>query len=89
MFTRYLDSGRGIDNDRQYTGAGGYEADQVISHTHNIGEGGDRNLDSVATFRAIQSNTDFYNLNIDIKLKPFGGSETRPKNIGKLPLIRY
>jgi hypothetical protein len=47
---------------------------EMPAHTHNVSEIGDSHPDSVATYRAIASNTDGPGgLNIDIKMKPTGG----------------
>jgi hypothetical protein len=89
MFERMADLGRGVDTDRQTPGVGGYQLDELKSHTHKISEGGDRTLDNVNTFRIPTSNTDRTGLSEDFKLLPVGGIETRPKNISKLFLIKY
>lgn len=84
MFERMLDAGRGIDFDRAHNFAGGYEVDELKQHDHDIpGEGGGSlNLQSVVT----NANSDEgYNQ----KTAKTGGSETRPKNTGKLNLIKF
>jgi hypothetical protein len=90
MFERALDLGRGIDIDRNWNYAGGYEKDEIISHDHKSrvksagSEGGSR-----WGWLPGNPNENGSNGQYDINTYKTGGNETRPKNIGKIPLINY
>jgi hypothetical protein len=85
MFDRLLDLGRGLDIDRLHNYAGGYEIDAIKAHTHTIT--GSANT-SFTGFNAVAA------INIGASesggsTNSFGGTETRGKNIGKIPLMYY
>jgi hypothetical protein len=96
MFDRYLDLGRGVDNDRLYNYAGGYEKDALIDHSHPIPRG-DSYTGSSDMVAGIVGGGQHGNRQTDAKTgspkdslgNSIAGSETRSKNIGKIPLIRY
>lgn len=90
MFLRGLDNGRGIDLGRFYNQPGGYEKDEVIAHNHTN-----------ATFNQLLQSTGIYTASVGGDSSPnepdifhsapmnaYGGAETRPKNVGLLPLIK-
>lgn len=84
MFSRMLDLGRGIDVSRLHPYAGGYEADQVGKHDHDVpgtasGASGGGSL--------VDGNGDGQGTNV--KTSQTGGPETIVKNIAKLNLIKY
>jgi microcystin-dependent protein len=82
MFIRGLDLGAGIDFGRGNENPGGYEVDDFKSHTHGMGtatqnlewDDGGRHRDERVPGGDSTTAT--------------GGAETRPKNIGLLPLIK-
>lgn len=79
VFWRGLDSGRGLDAGRAL---GTYQADEFKAHTHELrgtNDGWNAGRPAMSD-RGWQSS---YNT------EPAGGSETRPKNIALLPLIKY
>lgn len=87
MFDRYLDLGRGIDNGRFPNVAGGYEPDDYKKHSHGLP--GDLRLGNGLGVRGGNS---LSRGSTEPPLGPTeesGGDETRPKNIGKLPLMKY
>lgn len=75
-FVRGWDHGRGIDSDRTF---GTTQADAFASHTHTVGKGGtgggDYAQNGPATSGSITSGTT-------------GGTETRPKNIALMYIIK-
>jgi hypothetical protein len=86
MFTRYLDLGRGIDYERSHNYAGGYQADQFKSHDHNI-----KTVDALENTGLGEIDEGGGNVNPSTtrkKTETKGGTETRPKNNAKLPLIK-
>lgn len=83
MFIRSLDLGAGISLGRNSDNAGGYEADDFKAHTHALNgvpigqeysadRGNDRNSKDASNSQTGST----------------GGLETRPKNIGLIPLIK-
>jgi hypothetical protein len=97
LFDRYLDMGRGLDNSRYHRTAGGYEADEIKSHRHTGIEGDTtaHNSGSSAANGSFQLlvNTGDSRLGhgtiTNGQTGLTGGNESRPKNISKIPLIRY
>lgn len=85
LFIRALDNGRGIDTGRNLSGS--YQADDLKSHSHQVKEIANGNLkpgsstdESIGDWTA-PSPIHTYNTG------PAGGTETRPKNEAKIPLI--
>jgi hypothetical protein len=82
MFIRGLDLGAGISLARNSPNAGGYEADEFKEHDHTLSQrkatndSGTGSLDEGAGLGPTIGKTD-----------KTGGLETRPKNIGLIPLI--
>ncbi|MBV7529047.1 hypothetical protein [Chitinophaga sp. sic0106] len=94
MFDRYLDMGRGLDNDRFPNAPGGYAADLIKSHTLTVENMSRRGYPKQSGDRYGTQNNYFIDKDQDNWYKPLevrydGGGETRPKSIGKIPLIRY
>lgn len=91
MFNRYLDLGRGLDTGRTGNTAGSFEDMLIQAHSHELGyykndtKGGDQQnayyLGNDTGATPLPSNV-YYT-------KSFGGSETRPINTAKIPLIKY
>lgn len=90
LFDRSLDLTRGLDTGRIHEYAGGLEMDEVKQHNHITG----------AFNKLLKVNGSFTGINFDNTstepnlvesgtISDYGGAETRPKNIGKLPLIRF
>lgn len=86
MFIRNLDLGAGIDLGRTGANAGAYEADDFKAHTHgfsdnepqigiDFGNGSTRSSYTQITSRSATTDS-------------AGGLETRPKNIGLIPLLK-
>lgn len=93
LFERMLDLSRGIDTARSHNYAGGYENDDFKSHKHGWGYGTERDDDdsggSYDEF-TMRPYGQYYGKNgIPDPILPTGGSETRPKNVGKLNLIKF
>lgn len=93
MFERMLDLGRGVDSDRVHNFPGGYETDQIKSHNHDDGPyTALLKSDGTGTIaQAVDADPTRVQPNIIShgSIQPFGGNETRPKNIGKLNLIKF
>ncbi len=96
MFERMLDLGRGIDIGRITNYAGGYEADEFKSHSHRPlnGSGGQATgpLGPGQGFSACDGQIGYINpppAPHSNYIESTGGTETRPKNIGKLHLIKF
>jgi hypothetical protein len=91
MFLRALDNGRGIDLGRVTTVPGGYEKDEVIAHNHINGsfdrlmryDNGYNTTSTSADYTA--GEPDIYN---SAQILPYGGAETRPKNVGLVAQIK-
>lgn len=91
MFIRGLDNGRGIDFGRVHTLPGSYEKDEVISHNHTNGSfdrlmrynNGYNTAGSAGDYSA--GEPDIYNSAV---IQPYGGAETRPKNVGLVAQIK-
>lgn len=86
MFERMLDLGRGLDSDRTHNFPGGYEEDMIKSHNHGL-QLPSRDFSNQGTTgpditRDGADHRDFIT-------QPFGGAETRPKNLGKINLIKF
>lgn len=93
MFIRGLDLGAGVDIGRLSENPGGYEADEFKSHNHVSGSPvqyaySPRQTDAyskrLSTDLSGPNEYSFVNLRTDDR----GGLETRPKNIGLIPLIK-
>lgn len=89
MFDRYLDLGRGIDISRLSSAPGGYERDEIKSHTHRLSKTGDKFNDNVNTWAVPNANGDYENQDTDFFLKAVGGPENLVKNIGKISVTLY
>lgn len=90
LFDRYLDLSRGLDTGRIHEYAGGLEMDEVIQHNHADGSY-NKILKVNGAFTGISfDNTPTEpNLVETGTLQAYGGTETRPKNIGKIPIINF
>jgi len=85
MFIRFLDQGRGFDTGtRSVNSAGGYEADEVGPHAHGVKAKAQFQDGSGALVGGTPDTGDDGEATTDIGF----GLETRPKNIGFLPLIK-
>lgn len=87
-FDRMLDLGRGLDLERSHNYPGGYEDDQLKQHAHTLKHGRVGSVDGNPNgggWGWPPAN----GINEDGLVLPFGGLETRPKNIGKLNLIKF
>lgn len=96
MFDRYLDSGRGLDTARLHNYAGGLEMDAIIEHYHKTNL--NPNANSNAGWGKITTGNDaaegtlpLYKSGgaLDAADNGIGTSETRPKNVAKIPLIIF
>lgn len=91
MFIRALDNGRGIDLGRVSTVPGGYEKDEVIAHNHINGQY-DRLLRYSNGNNTVSLGGDVTPGEPDIYssavIQPYGGAETRPKNVGLVAQIK-
>lgn len=88
MFDRMLDLGRGIDISRYPNYPGGYEADEIKAHGHDVvipkrSASGNDGTNSVLSSIPPGSG------NIVKKTELTGGPENLVKNIGKYNLIKY
>jgi len=88
LFDRSLDLTRGLDAGRLHEYAGGLEEDALKAHTHDVTTGQVQHTASAATLGVTDGppgvpTTKTYTTTAT------GGTETRPKNIGKIPLIRF
>mgnify|MGYP000134242622 CR=1 FL=1 len=80
-FIRGYDDGRGVDSGRVF---GSNQADDNKSHTHGLnGQLNNFSLDNIPFFGLTPSGT-----SDDTGLMDASGSESRPKNIAMLPLIK-
>lgn len=90
MFIRGLDLGAGISYGRNMANAGGYEADELKEHDHDMyfkkrsatGDDGNFSLIDSKTQPSVPGTNTF-----TFKTRKTGGTETRSKNIGLVPLI--
>jgi hypothetical protein len=91
MFIRGLDNGRGIDFGRVSNVPGGYEKDEVIAHNHANGQYNrllrDSNGNGTTSTGADYTlgEPDIYS---SATIQPYGGAETRPKNVGLIAQIK-
>lgn len=91
MFIRALDNGRGIDFGRVSNVPGGYEKDEVISHNHMNGQydrllrysNGNNTTGTAGDYSV--GEPDIYS---SATIQPYGGAETRPKNVGLIAQIK-
>lgn len=106
MFERMIDAGRGVDYGRWSSAAGGYEADDLYSHSHPYRDrylAENSSIMGSAPYRetmpfnynnkagsegGIDNDNNMW-LYYDTNTSYYGGYETRPKNIGKINLIRF
>jgi phage-related tail fiber protein len=79
-FIRGLDSGRGVDVGRLL---GSAQADSLKSHTHAIGAG------PYTTHGFIAGGGDGFSTSFTSTTGATGGSETRPRNVALLAIIKY
>jgi hypothetical protein len=86
MFLRNLDLSAGIDLGRPSNAAGDYEADDFKAHDHSVPP---IPLEFEDVDRGV-NHSDFSIDNVDGSKRTglTGGLETRPKNMGLLPLIK-
>ena len=84
-FIRGLDQGRGVDTGRAL---GSAQADELKSHTHQIGEANASDGTAGDGPYIIDSATGTETNSVVIA-KATGGTETRPRNIALLACIRY
>ncbi|MCM5528977.1 hypothetical protein [Parasegetibacter sp. NRK P23] len=101
LFDRYLDLGRGIDFSRLHDAAGGFALDEFRQHNHtptNDGNGTNYGLlgRSIPGAKKTPDGHDTTGGGTEPNVADApkqminaGGSETRPKNVGKYPLIRF
>jgi len=88
MFERMLDLGRGIDLGRIHNFAGGYEADELKAHGHSFTwKKGQADQNESGTYGSLYDADATHNRTTNTTNT--GGTETRPKNIGKLNLIKF
>jgi hypothetical protein len=88
MFIRGLDLAAGIDLGRLSENPGGYEADEFKQHTHSINIPS-RDLVNVGDFGPdLTADPAIEGESRSFTTQNAGGLETRPKNIGLLPLIK-
>ncbi|WP_432712587.1 hypothetical protein [Pedobacter sp.] len=85
MFIRGLDLGAGITFGRNLENPGGYEADEFKSHSHTITPDDHPGRSDNANDRQVMEQN---GNGRTIQTSSTGGSETRPKNIGLIPLIK-
>lgn len=93
LFERMLDGGRGLDTSRTRPYGGGYEADEFKSHNHTTDQFSRRGWpkesgDRTSNYYFIDKSRDAGFLST-LSITSAGGNETRPKNIGKLNLIKF
>jgi hypothetical protein len=89
MFDRMIDDGRGVDIGRFPNLPGGYEADELKSHNHRIKgifnqggyQGGSNDFFRARSVNALGNGDGF--------IEATGGTETRPKNIGKINFVKF
>ncbi len=90
LFDRSLDLTRGLDVGRLHEFAGGLEMDEVKQHNHTNGLF-NKLLKVNGSFTGVtfDNTASEPNLVESGTISDYGGAETRPKNIGKLPLIHF
>jgi len=88
LFDRSLDLTRGLDTGRIHEYAGGLEEDSIKAHTHDTVVPYVQHTSSAATI-GVTDGPPVPALNKTYTSTSTGGTETRPKNIGKIPLIRF
>lgn len=85
LFDRHLDLGRALDVDRLHDYAGGLELDQIKAHNHVMPYSDGTNSPQRVDFTP----SEYGSKNSTTVTQNTGGNETRPKNTGKIPLIKY
>lgn len=88
MFLRSLDLGAGIDLGRPSNNPGEYEVDDFKSHTHTWEMDSSNDALSGSGYIATANSSAGGVENNHARINATGGLETRPKNIGLLPLIK-
>lgn len=90
LFDRYLDLTRGMDVARLHEYPGGLEMDEVLSHNH-INTQFDMLLmkDGAGTGISFDNTVGEPNIQQAGQIAAYGGTETRPKNMGKIPVINF
>lgn len=83
-FIRGWDHGRGVDQDRVF---GKFQADELRSHAHNVGESGDDSGSDGKYIDSIGTNNSKQPTNTTLVL-PTGGVETRPRNVALVYIIK-
>lgn len=83
-FIRGFDNGRGIDSDREF---GSYQADQIKAHTHSYSDSGTKQKD--AGYDDYGGGGNYLFINGSKTTGSTGGSETRPRNITVMLIIKY
>ena len=87
-FVRGFDNGRGIDAGR---GFGSWQADSFKEHNHTIQMGGDQNsVVNANPLNAVTTSAAPVNSGVagDAQIKNNGGTETRPRNIAMIYIIK-
>lgn len=88
MFMRGLDLGAGIDYDRVSNNAGEYEGDIFKSHNHTWETQNSNDSLGGSGYVASSNGGEDGRNTLSSTIGNTGGQETRPKNIGLLPLIK-
>lgn len=84
-FLRGYDNGRGVDSGRSF---GSSQADDFESHTHTVNNGTNVIRNAGAT-TPVPSGSSYGFGGHTVTVNSAGGSETRPRNIAVLPIIKY
>lgn len=87
MFDRMLDLERGVDISRYHNYPGGYEADEIKSHAHNVVQKKRSASGNDGTNSLISATGG--TLNVTTTTESTGGTENLVKNIGKYNLIKF
>lgn len=82
-FIRGIDNGRGVDSGRVF---GSAQADLFKAHTHDMGNSGANGSGTSHTVYQVGGGTNVTGGDITGST---GGTETRPRNIALLPIIKY
>lgn len=85
-FIRGFDAGRGVDGDREFASL---QADEIKSHKHTV-QGGDYFAARLGGDGPIDWNSGTANANdaLYFPMDPYGGTETRPRNIAMTYAIK-
>ena len=82
-FIRGWDNGRGVDSGRTF---GSFQADELRSHSHLLSRYSANNSVNTQTEHYANACNNPYGPD---STQPWGGVETRPRNIALLPCIKY